>query len=255
MILPRHCLKALGALALSALAGCASTPSDEPAPAPEPAAARAPGVPSGAAPAASPAKTAPATDTAAPLTATSSAGAAATDAAEQAAAPVIPPRAISQFNQALALLTAGKNQDAELELKTLALAFPDYPAPHVNLGLLYLRSGRLPDAEREFNVAVEHGPDARAFDGLGLVYRRTGHFPDAEKSYQAAIAADPTYAGVYRNLAVLYDLYLQSPERALPLYQKYQELTGGADKQVAEWIKDVTRRAGAAQKPAEAKTP
>ncbi len=92
-------------------------------------------------------------------------------------------------------------------------------------------------------------------DGLGLVYRRTGRFPDAEKSYQAAIAADPTYAGAYRNLGVLYDLYLQSPERALPVYQKYQELSGGADKQVAEWIKDVTRRAGAAQKPAEATTP
>jgi tetratricopeptide (TPR) repeat protein len=217
MISPRHYRNALSALALTALAGCASTPNEEPAPAPEPAAA--------------------------------------TNAAAIAAAPVIPARAISQFNQALALLAAGRNQDAELELKTLALGFPDYPAPHVNLGLLYLRNGQLPDAEKEFKAAVERGPEPRALDGLGLVYRRTGRFPDAEKSYQAAIAADPAYAAAYRNLAVFYDLYLQSPERALPVYQKYQELSGGADKQVAEWIKDVTRRAGAAQKPAEAKTP
>jgi tetratricopeptide (TPR) repeat protein len=252
MISPRHYRNALSALALTALAGCASTPSEEPAPAPEPAAARAP-----SARASAPATTAPAIGTAAsPITAApAGTPAAAANAAAIAAAPVISARAISQFNQALALLAAGKNQDAELELKTLALGFPDYPAPHVNLGLLYLRNGQLPDAEKEFKAAVERGPEPRALDGLGLVYRRTGRFPDAEKSYQAAIAADPTYAAAYRNLGVFYDLYLQSPERALPVYQKYQELSGGADKQVAEWIKDVTRRAGAAQKPAEAKTP
>ncbi|MGH8263721.1 MAG: hypothetical protein ACRET4_09590, partial [Steroidobacteraceae bacterium] len=57
--------------------------------------------------------------------------------------------------------------------------------------------------------------------------------------------------GALRNLGVLYDLYLQMPGKALPLYQKYQELSGGADKQVAEWIKDVSRRAGVAPKPVE----
>lgn len=231
MILSRHYRKAFSACVLLAVAGCASTPREETGSAPE---------------------RAPSTTVALPA----GAPAAATDVTAVAAAPVIPARAISQFDQALALLTAGKNQDAELELKTLALAFPDYPAPHVNLGLLYLRTGRLPDAQAEFKVALERSPqDAPALNGLALVYRRTGHFPEAEKSYSAAIAADPAYAGAYRNLAVLYDLYLQAPERALPLYQKYQELSGGADKQVAEWIKDVTRRAGAQQKPAEAKTP
>ena len=86
------------------------------------------------------------------------------------------------------------------------------------------------------------------------MYRRTGRFADAEQAYQRAVAADPAYASAYRNLGVLYDLYLQSPERALPMYLRYQELSGGADKQVAEWIKDVSRRAAAEQKPAEAKT-
>jgi len=167
----------------------------------------------------------------------------------------VPERATQQFNQALTLLAAGKTQDAELELKTLIVAFPEFPAPHVNLGLMFLRAGRLPEAEQEFKAASErNAQDAPALNGLGLVYRRTGRFADAEHAYQQAIAADPAYAGAYRNLGVLYDLYLQAPERALPMYLRYQELSGGADKQVAEWIKDVSRRAGADHKPAEGKT-
>jgi Flp pilus assembly protein TadD len=169
---------------------------------------------------------------------------------------VIPARAASQFSQALALLAAGKTQDAELELKTLAVAFPDFPAPHVNLGLIELRSSRFADAEQEFKAALTASPqDVHALNGLGLVYRRTGRFQDAEKAYTDALAADPANLTANRNLAVLYDLYLQAPEKALPLYQKYQELSGGTDKQVAEWIKDASRRAGASQKPAEGSAP
>jgi Flp pilus assembly protein TadD len=233
-------------IAIAGMAGCASAPSTEsrqPVPAPVESAARAP--------------SAPATTTP-PQVGTSTAGTATAGVQTTAAVagPVVPPRATSQFNQALALLAAGKTEDAELELKTLIVAFPELPAPHVNLGLLFLRSARLDDAEKEFKAALEHSAeDAHALNGLGLVYRRTGRFPDAEKAYSQAIAADPAYTNAYRNLAVLYDLYMQTPERALPLYQKYQELSGGTDNQVGEWIKDVTRRAGSAQKPTESKTP
>jgi len=172
------------------------------------------------------------------------------DAAAVPAAPVIPARATAQFTQAMTLLNSGRAADAELELKTMILAYPEYPAPHVNLGLLYVRANKYADAEQEFQAALKASPqDARALSGLGLAYRHTGKFAEAEKAYSAALAADPSSAGATRNLAVLYDLYLQMPEKALPLYEKYQQLSGGGDKQVAEWIKDASRRAGVAPRP------
>ena len=241
MISPRHCRN--GALACAALmiAGCASNPSEEPVPPPVAAPATAPAPAPAGKPAPAPAAQNAGDGTAVPV-----------DANAPPAGPIIPPRAAAQFDQALALLAAGKAQDAELEFKTLIVAYPEFPAPHVNLGLIYLRANKFADAEREFQAALQAAPqDARALAALGLTYRHLGRFQDAEKAYTGALASDPANLGALRNLGVLYDLYLQKPDKALPLYQKYQELSGGGDKQVAEWIKDVSRRAGATPKPVE----
>lgn len=232
MISPRLCHSGGLALVLLVVAGCASSPSEEPVP------VAAPVRPAAPAPQKSPP---PATNaTPAPL-----------DANAAPAGPVLPARAASQFNQAVALLSAGKLEDAELELKTLIVAYPDLPAPHVNLGLLFLRANKFPDAELEFRAALKAAPqDVRALSGLALACRHTGKFREAEKAYSDALAVDPANLNALKNLGVLYDLYLQQPLQALPLYQKYQELSGGGDKQVGEWIKDVSRRAGVAPKPA-----
>ncbi len=59
-------------------------------------------------------------------------------AAEPVVLAPIPERAQSQYAQALQLMKAGKALDAELEFKQLAVAYPDYSGPQLNLGLLYL---------------------------------------------------------------------------------------------------------------------
>ena len=41
------------------------------------------------------------------------------------------------------MMKSGRMNDAELEFKQLALAYPDLAGPEVNLGLLYLRAARL----------------------------------------------------------------------------------------------------------------
>ena len=61
----------------------------------------------------------------------------------------------SNMRRRLNLMKAGRNTDAELEFKQLALAYPDYAGPEVNLGLLYLRASRFGDAEAAFNAALE----------------------------------------------------------------------------------------------------
>lgn len=142
-------------------------------------------------------------------------------------------------------MKAGRNTDAELELKQLAVAYPQFAGPEVNLGLLYLRDSRLPEAEAAFNAALERSPtNAVAGNELGIVLRRQGKFAEAEAAYQRTIASDPNYAPAHLNLGVLYDLYLAQPQKALDEFQRYLEIAG-ENKQVAGWVVELRKRVGA----------
>lgn len=166
------------------------------------------------------------------------------------AEPVIPERASQQFAQALALLQAGKLTDAELELKQLTLAYPEYPGPFVNLGLLYGRAGRYAEAEQALRQATQKGmPNALTYTELGIVYRQLGRFKEAESAYMEAIKIDPNYAPAHLNLGVLCDLYLQQPQRALEALERYMELSGNSDKRVATWIAELKTRVGSNPQP------
>jgi Flp pilus assembly protein TadD len=163
---------------------------------------------------------------------------------------VIPERANQQLAQAVALLQAGKLTDAELELKQLTLAYPEYPGPYVNLGLLYERAGKYAEAEQALRQATQKGmPSALTYTELGIVYRQLGRFKDAESAYGEAIKIDPNYAPAHLNLGVLCDLYLQQPQRALEALERYMELSGNSDKRVATWIAELKARVGSNPQP------
>jgi Flp pilus assembly protein TadD len=167
------------------------------------------------------------------------AGAAATDAVP------IPERAAQQYAQALQLMKAGRNTDAELEFKQLVAGYPQLTGPQLNLGLLYLHDSRLPEAEAAFKTALEIKPtNAVAGNELGIVERRLGKFAEAEAAYQRTIAAEPNYAPAYLNLGVLYDLYLAQPQKALDEYEHYIAIVG-ENKQVAGWMVELRKRVGA----------
>ena len=70
-------------------------------------------------------------------------------------APVVPERAVQQFGQAVAMIEANRLTDAELELKQLALAYPEFAAPSINLGVMYQRAGKLPEAAEALQEAVK----------------------------------------------------------------------------------------------------
>ena len=165
-----------------------------------------------------------------------------------AAAPVlepIPERAAQQYAQALQLMKAGRNTDAELEFKQLAVAYPQLSGPQLNLGLLYLRDSRLAEAEAAFKAALEHSPaSAVAGNELGIVERRLGKFAEAEAAYQGTIAAEPNFAPAHLNLGVLYDLYLAQPQKALDEFERYIEISG-ENKQVSGWVVELRKRVGA----------
>lgn len=153
-------------------------------------------------------------------------------------------------------MRTGKTTEAELEFKQLTVGYPQLIAPRINLALLQRKDGRLEEAEATLRSAVEANPaSAMAWDALGLTLRMRGKFTDAVDAYEHAIAADPNYAPAHRNLAVVLDLYLGNPDRALTELERYQELTG-EEKPVTGWIAELRHRTGrpAAPKPPPAAT-
>jgi tetratricopeptide (TPR) repeat protein len=163
----------------------------------------------------------------------------------QATSGVPTPELAQRHTDAVALLEAGRYDEAAVALREIVAAAPALVVPRINLALAYARAGKLEDAQSVLEETVVLAPQsAVAQTQLGIVYRLRGRFPDAERAYLAALAADPARANAHYDLGVLYDLYLQRPTDALAHYQQYQSLAGD-DEQVQKWIADLGRRSGA----------
>jgi Flp pilus assembly protein TadD len=225
--------RSLNTLALTGLSallgGCAllnsafdPSPSPAPAPAPAPAVAAAPA----AAPASAPAVAAPAPA-----------------ARELPRAVAVDPAAQRAFEQARAAMAAGRLADAERGFKALTQSHPTLGGPHANLGILHRNAGRLPESVAALEKAVELSPDQPVyFNQLGVTYREAGQFTKARAAYEKAIALDAQYAAAHLNLAILFDLYLREPGKALEGYEQYLALTGAKDATVTKWITELKNR-------------
>jgi Flp pilus assembly protein TadD len=165
-------------------------------------------------------------------------------------APAIPAAALTLFEQAAAAMAGGDFVDAELRFKEFLLQFPDYPGAHVNLAIIHAGNGNDEAARASIDsaLAMEANHPA-ALNQLGMLLRRNGNFLEAEAAYLKAVTVSPEYALAHYNLGVLNELYLQRLDSALQHFETYQSLVG-EDKQVARWIKDLTRRVAANQRTA-----
>jgi tetratricopeptide (TPR) repeat protein len=73
--------------------------------------------------------------------------------------------------------------------------------PYKALGELYLASGRLDDAESQYDIAQRlSSRDAEAVIGLADVAARRGRAVDAERDYRRAVALEPGYWRTYASL-------------------------------------------------------
>ena len=237
-----------GCLLLAALAACGSSAPTRPAThaAPAPAAQQAKSAtPPGPAPAAAAPHTA-APGTAATTVAAGGGNAAAAPAAVAATHPDVPPAARADFDRAVNYMRAGNAIEAELGFKQVALQYPQFAAPLVNLAIMKRKDGHLDQAETLLKNAVEHeNTSALAWTELGATQSMRGEFKDAAASYHQAITVDPQYAPAWRNLGVLSDLYLGDPKGALSALEQYKQLTG-EEKPVSGWIAELRQRLGIA---------
>lgn len=171
--------------------------------------------------------------------------AAATAAAPAAAAkaePEIDPRTLADYSMAVNTYKAGNRKTAETIFLNIARAHPEYPGPIANLGMIHYDKGEFDKAEELFNQALAIKPDLPEIYNLrGIMYRNNGEFDKALASYEAGLKIAPNNPNLMLNLGILYDLYLNQPQKALQLWVNYKKIVG-EDKQVDTWIADITKR-------------
>ena len=162
----------------------------------------------------------------------------------------VPPKALTLFEQATAVMAAGDFLDAEFRFQEFLLQYPQFPGAHVNLAIIHMTNGDEARARAAIDAALAIDPDfAPALNQLGMLLRRNGNFLEAEAAYLKAVTVSPDYALAHYNLGVLNELYLQRLDVALQHFESYQSLVGG-DEEVEKWISDLTRRVAASQRTA-----
>ena len=153
------------------------------------------------------------------------------------------------FDAALELMKQKKYDKAIPAFETIIRNHPDRVGPRINLGIAYKELGKFDESRKTLLAATKTEPkNAIAFNELGLVYRKLGDFNNAKSAYRASIKNKSRYSPAYRNLGILCDIYLQDLSCAIKNYEKYNSLTGGADKKVGLWIVDLKKRSGRGQK-------
>jgi|GEM_PF-874213 len=146
----------------------------------------------------------------------------------------------SRFAAALALLDQHQQDQAEAALVSLARDFPQLSGPSTELGLLYLRSNRRPQATQSFEQALRaNSQNTVALNCLGILYRQAGDFARSEQSYLRAIALKPNDAKTHLNLGILYELSLHRPKDALDQYRESQKYAAQENLMVTAWIKEL----------------
>ena len=78
---------------------------------------------------------------------------------------------------------------------------PNNPRAHENLGVALERAGRLPEAIRQFEIALQINPDAiKANNNLGIALGEAGRLDEAVAHFRQVLEADPGFADAHCNL-------------------------------------------------------
>jgi Tfp pilus assembly protein PilF len=82
--------------------------------------------------------------------------------------------------------------------------YPDSWLAHRNLGNVWMRAGRLPEAMAEFQKAIAIKPNyAEAHSDLATTLQKGGHVPEATGEFEATLQIDPRNLVALNNLGVI----------------------------------------------------
>lgn len=161
---------------------------------------------------------------------------------------IISEQAKTSFQEALILFQSGDDAQAEAKMKLLVDSESDLSGPAYNLAYFYYQNEKLDEALKYAQIAVErNGKNLDARNLLAAVYRAKSDFAQSEQAYLDLLQVWGGYLPAYRNLGILYDLYMGQSEKAYPYYKDYNTYTNNEDKQVVGWALVIERRMKAQQ--------
>lgn len=126
---------------------------------------------------------------------------------------------LSQANSQL-----GNQADAMQQAKDAVSLQSGKPAPFVNLAIIQEKSGALSEAEASLLKARSLDTTTGSLISLGHFYERQRRWPDAEKQFQAAVQQDPKNPAPRSELAVLYMNQGDQAQAVAVLTQAKQDL-------------------------------
>jgi tetratricopeptide (TPR) repeat protein len=108
------------------------------------------------------------------------------------------------LNMGLVYMESGRLDSASQMLQLATFLGPYRPETHFNLGLLDERLGIYQKAEQEILLSLRIDPnqdDAR--NTLGVIYAEQGNYERAHQEWADLVKSDPNYAPARANLAIL----------------------------------------------------
>ena len=139
-----------------------------------------------------------------------------------------PDNLVALSNRGAIRYQQGRLDDAEQDLRKVAIATPNDSNARSLLGVVYYRKGLIEDAFNELTRAVALDPhNAEAHNYLGIVLSEKGWSAAGEQEIRRAIELNPQYADAHFNLAVIYAKQ-RSPKLELARYHYKKALDLGA---------------------------
>lgn len=139
------------------------------------------------------------------------------------------------FTEAKRLLRQQHFSQAIAAFNQLVQQLPDAPGVWYNLAVAQWQSGQTDAArvslQQALAVTSQHSDSHNL---LGVIARQQGDMQAAQQHFQQALLGDAQFATAHKNLAFLYELYLQLPLQAHYHYKQYQQLT--QDPQAEIWL-------------------
>lgn len=145
-----------------------------------------------------------------------------------------------EYKKALTLLNNNKLDAAKEIFQQFKEERPELAGPYANLAIIALKNNEPEKALELVKIALAKNPNlAQALNLLAYLEQVSGEIKKAEKHYKEAIKNKNDYAIAHYNIALLYDVYLQDIESAIPHYERYMQLINNKDKSTADWLEQI----------------
>ncbi|MCK4865270.1 MAG: tetratricopeptide repeat protein [Gammaproteobacteria bacterium] len=149
---------------------------------------------------------------------------------------------LSRYKTAITLLNNNKLDDAKNIFVEFKYERPELAGPYANLAVIALKRNNPDEAIKLVKIAVEKNPkSSQALNLLAYLEQMKGEITSALNHYKQAIQNNNNYAIAHYNIALLYDVYMQDVENAIPHYERYMKLTNNKDKNTADWLEQIKR--------------